>query len=118
MSEQHHGGGRMDGRRASGGLEREPPATPFGDAVAALRAVVARHYRGDMPEDAVRRDLGPVVRAARARGVPAEQIVIAAKTVWYSWPAVRQNPATTAHARGLERLVSLCIERYDAEPGE
>jgi hypothetical protein len=118
VNEQHRRNGQLHGQRPSGGVEREPPATPFGDAVAALRAVVARHYRDDMPEEAVRRDLGSVVRAARARRVPAEQIVIAAKTVWYSWPAVRQQPATAAHVRGLERLVSLCVERYAAEPGD
>jgi hypothetical protein len=118
VQQRHRDRGRSGAGATRGTLEREPPATPFGDAVAALRAVVARHFRDDMPEDAVRRDLAPVVRVARACGVTAGQLVIAAKTVWFSWPAVRQDPAGTSQIRGLERLVSLCVERYYAGPGD
>jgi hypothetical protein len=113
---RHRDEGRRGADAASGSVAREPPATPFGDAVAALRAVVARHFRDGMPDDAVRRDLAPVVRAARARGVTSEQLAIAAKTVWFSWPAVREEPQRASHVSGLARLVSLCVERYDAEP--
>ena len=118
VQERRRDRGRSGGDATHGILEREPPATRFGDAVAALRAIVARHFRDEMPEDAVRRDLAPVVRVARACGVTAEQLVIAAKTVWFSWPAVRQDPMGASQVRGLERLVSLCVERCYAEPAD
>jgi hypothetical protein len=95
---------------------REPPATPYGDVVAGLRAVMTQHARGDTRTADLARALQPITRLARARGVSAAQLILAVKEVWARTPAVHPI-ADDAIANGaeLERLVSLCVERYYAD---
>jgi hypothetical protein len=106
---------RVDGASETRAM-REPPATPYGDVVAGLRAVITQHARADTPVSDLARALQPVTRLARARGVSAAQLILAVKEVWARTPAVHpveDDPvASGAH---LERLVSLCVERYYAD---
>ena len=95
---------------------REPPATPYGDVVAGLRAVITQHARGDTRTADLERALQPITRLARARGVSAAQLILAVREVWARTPAVHPI-ADGAIGNGveLERLVSLCVERYYAD---
>ena len=106
---------RVDGA-SDGRAMREPPATPYGDVVAGLRAVMTQHARSESRTADLQRALQPITRLARARGVSAAQLILAVKEVWARTPAV--HPAGEDAAGGgveLERLVSLCVERYYAD---
>lgn len=95
---------------------REPPTTPYGDVVAGLRAVMTQHARTDTPAPDLERALQPVMRLARARGVSAAQLILAVKEVWARTPAVRPaDQDAIAGGAQLERLVSLCVDRYYAD---
>ena len=95
---------------------REPPATPYGDVVAGLRAVMTQHARTDTAAPELQRALQPVTRLARARGVSAAQLILAVKEVWARTPAVHPvDQDAVASGAQLERLVSLCVERYYAD---
>jgi hypothetical protein len=105
---------RPDGPHGRGAA-REPAVWADGDLEAALRAVVAEQLRADVPEAEIGGTLQPVLRLARARGVPAARVVIAAKHAWAALPEVRRLGDPARQARLLERLVAMCVERYYAD---
>jgi hypothetical protein len=93
----------------------EPPATPYGDVVAALRAVLRRHLDAGTPEHEVRRELQAVTRLARSRGVSAERVIVAARAVVREVSEGRPPGDPAANTERRERLISLCVEAYEAD---
>lgn len=81
----------------------------------ALRKALARRLSGQSDDRELRCVLRTVSRAAQARGLHAEQLVIALKRVWEETPEVRAAGSREARLRTMERIVTLCIEEYYAE---
>jgi hypothetical protein len=81
----------------------------------ALRDAVVRRLREPGDESRVRDALRAISRAARARGLRAEHVVIALKSVCDTLPEMQGAVTSSQRARVLDRLVTLCIEEYYAE---
>lgn len=76
------------------------------------RALIQRLQDPTTADGEIREALRAVSRAAQARGVRAEQVVIALKHAWDEYPGVHDAGGREERLRALERLVTLCIEAY------
>jgi hypothetical protein len=67
--------------------------------------------RGNFPAARVRRALRPICRAARERGMLAEQLVLLCKEEWRSLPeSLRMERG--ASEQTIAAAITLCIEEY------
>jgi hypothetical protein len=95
------------------------PMLPNGisqQAVDAVRGALERSLRdvGEPTED-VRCALNGLVREARERGVPPEQLLVVLKRLWYGLPEIRVAEPASDQARILQRVVTMCIKEYFAD---
>lgn len=80
----------------------------------ALREALAEHARGHHPAAAeLQALLHEASATARARGIPAERLLVEFKLLWYALPEVKAlRPLQQGDA--LAELVSFCIRAYFA----
>ena len=89
-----------------------PPAR-----AAALREALSEHVRGGHPPaEELQALLQEASASARARGIPAERLLVEFKLLWYALPEVRAlRPPLQSDALG--ELVTLCIRAYFGNGG-
>ena len=82
--------------------------------VEAIRATLARSVSQGNHADDLRELLCTAAEEARAKGIPAERLLVILKDIWYSLPAVAAATSTGAENTLLQELISRCIQEYYA----
>lgn len=82
--------------------------------LSAVRAALVRYLRDGVQTRELHDTLTAMAREARDRHVPAEQMLIAMKTLWSELPEVRtaEKNRDTNRDRLLDRIVTICIQQY------
>ena len=94
-------------------FDRTPNTSVLDPAtVTELRASLARSLAAGSHEDDLKPLLARAAAEARAKGIQAEQLLLALKDIWYSLPAVRGMRDPTEQIRLLQRVVTVCIKEY------
>ena len=93
--------------------------TPEGGAldpalVAELRAVLSRSAKSGSHGAELRDLLSRTAADARAKGMHAEQLLVALKDIWYSIPDLATHHGGDVQTRLLQQLVARCIQEYYA----
>ncbi|HEX4684271.1 MAG TPA: hypothetical protein VH277_16250 [Gemmatimonadaceae bacterium] len=90
------------------------PSSPTldSDTADALRAALSRSVKQGNHADDLRALLCRAADEARARGIPAERLLILLKDIWYSLPEVASAPSGDAANALLQELISRCIQEY------
>lgn len=82
------------------------------ETVTSLRDALS-HYLAERHDGPRLRDaLGELAREARRKDLPAEQMIIAVKSVWHSLPALKRVDALGEQSAMLQRVVTACIKAY------
>ena len=87
---------------------RELPA----DTVAAFQNALAAYASPPHDLEPVRASLHALAAAAREQALPAEQVLVTLKDVWYTLPNVAAIRDATEQTRLLQQVVTLCIQVY------
>ena len=92
------------------------PSSPTLDPamVAELRATLARSVQTGNHGDELKGLLARAASEARAKGMQAEQLMLALKGVWYSIPHLAPQPGHDVQTRLLQQLIARCIQEYYA----
>lgn len=91
--------------------EEARPSLPS-DALAHLGDVARRYLAAEAPESELDRVACAVAREARLRGMRAEELLVACKTVWRELPVGPSGLERVERAKGLERVVKACLDGY------
>jgi len=88
------------------------------DTVDALRrALRARLGRPEQRDDELRRAVRLMCDELRARGLHAEQLLVAVKELWQSLPEAQQLPFGPPRYDALDHIITMCIQEfYDPRP--
>jgi hypothetical protein len=78
----------------------------------ALRATLARSANHGNHADDLRTVLCAAADEARAKGIPAERLLIILKDLWYALPEVANAPSADVANTLLQELISRCIQEY------
>jgi Asp-tRNA(Asn)/Glu-tRNA(Gln) amidotransferase A subunit family amidase len=92
-----------------------PPARLDDETVAGLRVALARYIGDGDDSRELREALRRAAEEARAKGMRAEQLLIALKDVWHSLPALARLSRRDEQQRLLQRLITHCLDQYYAE---
>lgn len=84
------------------------------DTVEALRAALARSVRDGGHANNLRDILCRAAEDARSKQLPAEQLLIILKDIWYSLPEVAGASHSGTSSALLQDLISRCIQEYYA----
>jgi hypothetical protein len=88
------------------------PHTLADETIAAVRSALVSYIGAPGDGTRVRSALRVMADEARAKSMPAEQLLIVLKDIWYSLPAVRAMTDVTQQVRLLQRIVTMCIKEY------
>src|SRR4051812_29960805 len=94
-------------------FDRTPISSKLDPAmVAELRDSLTRSLQaGDHGED-LKGLLSRAATEARAKGIQAEQLMLALKDIWYAIPKLSKNPPTDVQTKLLQQLIARCIHEY------
>ena len=96
-------------------FDRTPNTSVLDPAtVTELRASLARSLAAGSHEDDLKPLLARAAAEARAKGIQAEQLLLALKDIWYSLPQLASQPRTDIQTRLLQQLIARCIQEYYA----
>jgi hypothetical protein len=96
-------------------FDRTPSGSTLDPAmVAELRAVLSRSVQIGDHGDELKGLLARAAADARAKGIHAEQLMLALKDVWYSLPQLSAHPVSDVQTRLLQQLIARCIQEYYA----
>ena len=68
--------------------------------------------QGELDVSALRQQLRNVCAEAKHQGVRVEQVLIAAKEIWTTLPAMRDRARDTAGESVWDRIVALTLDEY------
>jgi hypothetical protein len=80
--------------------------------VADLKLVMTRSLESGDHSDDLKAVLARATSDARAKGLQAEQLLIALKELWFSLPQLAASPGSETQTRLLQQLVARCIQEY------
>jgi hypothetical protein len=96
-------------------FERTPNATALDPVtMSELKSALSRSVHSGNHGDELRTLLSRAAADARARGVQAEQLLLALKDIWYSLPDLSTQPGNEVQTRLLQQLIARCIQEYYA----
>ena len=96
-------------------FDRKPNGSTLDPAMAAeLRAALSRSVQTGDHGDELKGLLARAAADARAKGIQAEQLMLALKDVWYSLPQLSSHPVDDSQTRLLQQLIARCIQEYYA----
>jgi len=96
-------------------FERTPNGPLLDPAVVReLREALSRSVVTGDHGDELKQLLAQAATDARAKGIQAEQLLIALKDIWYSLPALSMQPGNDVQTRLLQQLIARCIQEYYA----
>lgn len=84
------------------------------ETVEALRAALARSVRDGGHANNLRDILCRAAEDARSKQIPAEQLLVILKDIWYSLPEVASASQGGPTNALLQDLISRCIQEYYA----
>ncbi len=87
---------------------RELPA----DTIAAFQTALATYASPPHDIEPVRASIHALAAAARDHALPAEQVLVTLKDVWYTLPSVSAMRDAAEQTRLLQQVVTLCIKAY------
>lgn len=92
------------------------PESPALDAttVAELRDALARSIAAGSHDEALKGVLTRAATDARAKGMLAEQLLLALKEIWYGLPEISARSGDETQTRLLQQLIARCIQEYYA----
>lgn len=88
------------------------PASLSGETVDALRRALRAHLGRAESDDELRRAVRRMCNELRAKGLQAEQLLVAFKELWQSLPEAQQLPFGPPRYDALDRIITMCIEEY------
>jgi hypothetical protein len=91
----------------------QPTLAP--ETVEALRQSLSRSARQGNHSEDLRSLLCDAAAEARAKGIPAERLLLILKDIWYRLPQVASATSSDAENALLQELISRCIQQYYAE---
>lgn len=93
-------------------FERTPPSGLDPATLAELRSALSRSIATGSHGDELKAILTTLATQARARGLHAEQLLVALKDVWYDLPGMNERSVTDAQTQLLQQLIARCIQEY------
>ena len=92
---------------------RETPALDAA-TITELRATFTRSLEAGNHGDELKAVLARAAKDARAKGILAEQLLLALKDIWYSLPQIAAHSGNDVQMRLLQQLIARCIQEYYA----
>ncbi len=83
-----------------------------GDVIAAFQAALRAYSLPPHDFEPLRASVHALAAEARTRSLPAEQVLVTLKDVWYTLPSVAAMRDATEQTRLLQQVVTLCIKAY------
>lgn len=85
------------------------------DVVAAFQAALRAYSLPPHDFEPLRASVHALAAEARNRSLPAEQVLVTLKDVWYTLPSVCSMRDATEQNRLLQQVVTVCILAYYQE---
>jgi len=79
-----------------------------------LRDALSRSVKTGDHGDELKALLARAAADARAKGLQAEQLMLALKDLWFSLPQLETHPGNDVQTRLLQQLIARCIHEYYA----
>lgn len=89
-----------------------PPPSLDPATLVALREALGRYAREGDHGDLLRDALCTAADEARAKGIRAEQLLVALKEIWHALPEVRGAQGSVEQRKLLQQVISRCIREY------
>lgn len=95
-------------------FERTPRAVLDPATIAELRTTLSQSLQTGDHGAELKDLLARAASDARAKGMQAEQLLVALKDIWYSLPQLSTQLGNDVQTRLLQQLIARCIQEYYA----